>query len=208
MINLRKTVGQVRNAIARRKVVRLPGVDVHTSARVNFSGIAGRPPERLSIGSGSIFEGQIFSERPGTGVSIGENSFVGYSTLICAEGIEIGDDVLISWGCTIVDHHSHALSWDQRRNDVRDWYHGRKNWDAVKISPVRIGDKAWIGFNTIILAGVTVGEGAVVGCGSIVTKDVPPYAIVAGNPARLIRQGEVPSNDGVETAGLDRGSTP
>ena len=57
----------------------------------------------------------------------------------------------------------------------------------VKIAPVRIGDKAWIGFNAIILKGVTVGEGAIVAAGAVVTKDVPPYTIVAGNPARVIR---------------------
>jgi galactoside O-acetyltransferase len=54
--------------------------------------------------------------------------------------------------------------------------------------PVKIEDKVWIGFNSIILKGVTVGEGAIVGAGSVVTKDVPPYTIVAGNPARIIRE--------------------
>ncbi|MGC8751800.1 DapH/DapD/GlmU-related protein, partial [Hydrotalea sp.] len=62
-----------------------------------------------------------------------------------------------------------------------------KNWEKVKSSPIKIADKAWIGFNVIILKGVTIGEGAIVGAGSVVTKDVPPYAVVAGNPAKIIK---------------------
>jgi acetyltransferase-like isoleucine patch superfamily enzyme len=56
------------------------------------------------------------------------------------------------------------------------------------MKPVKINDRVWIGFNSIILKGVTIGEGGIVGAGSVVTKDVPPYTIVAGNPARVIRE--------------------
>ncbi|MBK8021791.1 MAG: hypothetical protein IPK19_10285 [Chloroflexi bacterium] len=56
------------------------------------------------------------------------------------------------------------------------------------MAPIRICDKAWIGFNAVILKGVTIGEGAIVGAGSVVTKDVPAWTVVAGNPARIIRE--------------------
>jgi acetyltransferase-like isoleucine patch superfamily enzyme len=59
--------------------------------------------------------------------------------------------------------------------------------------PVIIGNSVWIGVNSTILKGVTIGEGSVVGAGSVVTKDVPPWTIVAGNPARVIR--EIPENE-------------
>jgi galactoside O-acetyltransferase len=107
--------------------------------------------------------------------------------MVIARKIELGDDVVISWGVTIVDHNSHALTWADRRDDVLDWARGRKDWSNVLIAPVRIRDKVWIGFNAIILKGVTIGEGAIVAAGSVVTKDVPPYCIVAGNPARVVR---------------------
>ncbi|WP_292489709.1 DapH/DapD/GlmU-related protein [Mesorhizobium sp.] len=57
----------------------------------------------------------------------------------------------------------------------------------MKIGKVRISDNAWIGFNSIILKGVTIGEGAIVGAGSVVTKNVEPFTIVAGNPARVLQ---------------------
>jgi acetyltransferase-like isoleucine patch superfamily enzyme len=58
----------------------------------------------------------------------------------------------------------------------------------VKMAPIRIGNKAWIGFNVIILKGITIGEGAVIGAGSVVTKDVEPFTVVAGNPAKIIKK--------------------
>jgi galactoside O-acetyltransferase len=65
---------------------------------------------------------------------------------------------------------------------------GVKRWDFVSVRPVRIGDKVWIGFGASILKGVNVGEGSVVGAKAVVTRDVPPYTVVAGNPARVVRQ--------------------
>ena len=108
---------------------------------------------------------------------------------------------MISWGCTFIDNNSHSLSWSHRKNDVQDWKKDiesgktglNKNWSHVDKKPIIVKDKSWIGFNSIILKGVTIGEGAIVGAGSVVTKDVPDWAIVAGNPAKLIRL--IPENE-------------
>ena len=75
-----------------------------------------------------------------------------------------------------------------RRNDVREWAQGRKDWSNVAHAPVVIANKAWIGFNVTVLKGVTIGEGAVVAACAVVTKDIPPYSLVAGNPAQIIRK--------------------
>jgi acetyltransferase-like isoleucine patch superfamily enzyme len=56
------------------------------------------------------------------------------------------------------------------------------------MAPIHIQDKAWIGYGVSILKGVTIGEGAIIGAASVVTKDIPPYSIAAGNPAQIIRQ--------------------
>jgi acetyltransferase-like isoleucine patch superfamily enzyme len=142
---------------------------------------------RISIGRDCIINTRIAFDRDGAAFECGDRCYIGASHLVSAQQITLGDDVVISWGVTIVDHNSHAIDWAQRANDVLDWGRGEKNWNNVKIAPVRIHDKAWIGFNAIILKGVTVGEGAIVAAGSVVTKDVLPYCVVAGNPARVIR---------------------
>ena len=63
-----------------------------------------------------------------------------------------------------------------------------KDWSVVPTAAVRIEDKVWIGFNVIVLKGVTIGEGAVVGAGSVVVNDVPAWSVAVGNPARVIRE--------------------
>jgi len=85
-----------------------------------------------------------------------------------------------------------------RRNDVREWAAGRKNWDRIGHAPVRIDDRAWIGFNVSVLKGVTIGRGAVIGACSVVTRDIPPYALAVGNPARVIRMLSRPPDESPE----------
>jgi acetyltransferase-like isoleucine patch superfamily enzyme len=131
-------------------------------------------------------EGSLVAERAGASIVIGRNTSIGNSLIASATQIEIGDDVFISWGCTIFDHDSHALGWKHRQQDIGG--HDEKDWTHVAIEPVQIGNKSWIGINAIILKGVQVGEGAVVAAGSVVTKRVPPWTIVAGNPAKAIRE--------------------
>jgi galactoside O-acetyltransferase len=140
----------------------------------------------LSIGADCIIHARIDYDAPGK-VIIGDRCYIGTSHIVCHSLIELGDDVIISWGATIVDHNSHAIDWPDRKNDVLWWARGIKSWDNVRRAPVKICDKVWIGFNAIILKGVTIGEGAVIGAGAVVTKDVAPYTIVGGNPADVIR---------------------
>jgi acetyltransferase-like isoleucine patch superfamily enzyme len=175
------------NAIARYQLGQRAQLDIAPDAKVDYRGLRHRPPARLSIGAGSIFQGMVACDRDGAEVAIGRNTFFGHSSIVTALRVEIGDDVLVSWGCTFVDHDSHSPSWERRSGDVRDTYIGRKDWNGVTVRPVVVRNKAWIGFNVIVLKGVTIGEGAVVAAGSVVTRDVPDYTLVAGNPARIVR---------------------
>ncbi|WP_315854347.1 DapH/DapD/GlmU-related protein [Rubripirellula lacrimiformis] len=105
-----------------------------------------------------------------------------------AKGITIEDDVMVSWNVTVVDHDSHSINYRQRHNDVAQWIHGVKDWTSVPVAEVRLKSKCWIGMNATILKGIVVGEGAVVGAGAVVTRDVPDWTVVAGNPARVIKE--------------------
>jgi acetyltransferase-like isoleucine patch superfamily enzyme len=168
-------------------------MNIHPSAFVNFLNVKSNNQCVLKIGRDSQVHGSLFFERPNAEISIGEETFIGKSSLVSSTGIHIGNHVLISWGVSIVDHNSHSLVYSERAQDVLDWKQGKKDWQNVATKPVHIQNKAWIGFNTIILKGVTIHEGAIVGAGSVVTKDVAPWTIVAGNPAKLIR--EIPENE-------------
>lgn len=151
----------------------------------------------LTIGEDCIVGGDFVFESQNGEIFIGNHCYIGRSTFICRSRIEIGNNVTIAWGGTIYDHNSHSLDYKERRKDITDELEnireGRnfilnKNWDVVKTKEIKICDDAWIGMNCIILKGVTIGEGAIVGAGSVVTKDVPAWTIVAGNPAVIVRQ--------------------
>jgi acetyltransferase-like isoleucine patch superfamily enzyme len=185
---MRRLIVEILQKKAKKDLLRYPHVSIDPTAKVNFRGVRFTPGSTLKIGEGSIVEGNLVSERDGAAITIGRNTSIGGSMLASATRIEVGDDVLISWGCNIVDHNSHAIGWSFRQHDVRDWYHGKKDWTHVTIKPVKIGNKSWIGLNVIILKGVEIGEGSVVAAGSVVTKSVPPWTIAAGNPARVIRE--------------------
>ena len=143
---------------------------------------------QIVVGANSLISARIAFDREGASVHIGQRCYIGASLLVCAENIVLEDDVVISWGVTIVDHNSHAINWDERKNDILNWQVGRKDWTHVIRRPVHIGARAWIGFNVSILKGVTIGHSAIVAAGSVVTRDVPPLTIVAGNPARVVRE--------------------
>ncbi|MDA8106813.1 MAG: acyltransferase [Nitrospiraceae bacterium] len=136
-------------------------------------------------------------ESTGGEIKVGDRTYIGAATkLIARTGITIGNDVWVGWGCCVYDHDSHSLLWANRRKDIfqqiADYkssnnYVLNKDWSAVDTKPIVINDKAWVGFDAVILKGVTIGEGAVVGARSVVTRDVDPWTVVAGNPARVIR---------------------
>lgn len=171
---LAKLKGRTDCTVGQRSTIRFDKVDPQRSCKI-------------TVGDDCIIGARISFDRDRAAFDCGDRCYVGASHFVLAERISLGDDVVISWGTTIVDHNSHAIDWRERARDVLDWQHGRKEWGAVKVAPVRIDDKAWIGFNAIILKGVTIGEGAIVAAGAVVTKDVPPYTIVGGNPAVVIR---------------------
>lgn len=150
----------------------------------------------LTISRNCIIGGRFVFESSSGQISVGEHSYIGNSLFICRSNIEIGHNVTIAWGSTIYDHDSHSLNYIERRKDIDDElvairsgvnFIQNKNWDVVNSKPIKICDDVWIGMNCIVLKGVTIGEGAIVGAGSVVTKDVPAWSVVGGNPAKVIK---------------------
>jgi acetyltransferase-like isoleucine patch superfamily enzyme len=145
---------------------------------------------RIDIGSSCLIQGQVVAERNESRVSIADRVLLGGGSVIdCALSVTLESDVLVSYGCTIADADNHSVFPEYRVNDLLTWMDGRRHdWSHTEMAPIRISRGAWIGARSIILKGVTIGAGAVVGMGSVVTKDVPPRTVVVGNPARVIRE--------------------
>lgn len=115
---------------------------------------------------------------PGEGLQVGDHSNIGpYSYIGCSGFIEIGSRVMMGPRVNLMSEN-HAF--DRTDIPMKD--------QGVKRSFIRIEDDVWIGVNTTILAGVTVGRGAIIAAGAVVTKDVPPYTVVGGVPAKVIKE--------------------
>ncbi len=143
----------------------------------------------IRVGAGSLIQGNLVTERAESCIQIGDNSLIGGGTVMdCALAITVESDVLVSYECMISDCDNHSVKFSLRQRDLADWMNGMQHdWTESAMAPVRICRGAWIGARSIILKGVTIGEGAIIGAGSVVTSDVPPFTIVGGNPARVIR---------------------
>jgi acetyltransferase-like isoleucine patch superfamily enzyme len=146
--------------------------------------------DRIAIGANSVIRGELMTFAHGGEIRIGDWCYVGEGTRIWSAGsIEIGDRVLISHSANVFDSLTHPLDAAARHEQVRHIFsRGHPRDISLDENPVKICDDAWIGAGAMILRGVTVGEGGVVAAGAVVTKDVAPYSIVAGNPAEFIRK--------------------
>jgi acetyltransferase-like isoleucine patch superfamily enzyme len=112
------------------------------------------------------------------GVRVGRKVKISSHSFIC-EGVTIEDEVFVGHGVMFINDKYPRSTTDQGGMQAES------DWNCV---PTLVCQRASIGSNATILCGVTIGEGAIVGAGSVVTKDVPPNTIVAGNPARFLRQ--------------------
>jgi acetyltransferase-like isoleucine patch superfamily enzyme len=139
----------------------------------------------------SCYAGCSFAIGKNGTCKIGDFTLLNGALLMAEERIEIGSHVLISWNVGIADCDFHPLDAAQRLQDtlaLAPYYKDRPERPVLKTAPVIIKDNAWIGMNAVILKGVTIGENSIVAAGAVVTKDVPPNVVVAGNPAVIVKQ--------------------
>ncbi len=136
--------------------------------------------DRVRIGGNATFI-VSYKANPNPTIEIGDNVYVGYATLFsCAERITLGNNILIAAGAQFYDNNNHPIDPEARRQNLPV---GKED-----VAPITIEDDVWIGSHAVILKGVTVGRGSVVALSSVVTKDVPPMSVVAGNPAKVVKQ--------------------
>lgn len=145
--------------------------------------------EKIRIGANTHIKGELLVFAHGGEIEIGDYCFVGENSYIwSAKRISIGNRVLIGHNTNIFDNTTHPIDADARHREFKQIIEvGHPTSLDLQEKEVIIEDDAWIGASVIILRGVRVGKGAIVGAGSVVTKDVPPFTFVAGNPAKVIK---------------------
>jgi acetyltransferase-like isoleucine patch superfamily enzyme len=144
----------------------------------------------VSYGRGaSTYLGTMFDVGPRGRVTLGDYALVHGARIICDDEISIGDYALISWNVVLMDTYRLPFDEGDRRKELElvPTRPLRLACADVPAKPIRIERNVWIGFDACVLPGVTIGEGSIVGARSVVATDVPPFTIVAGNPARIIR---------------------
>jgi acetyltransferase-like isoleucine patch superfamily enzyme len=148
-------------------------------------------PDAVRIGRGaSIYLGVMFDLGRNARVDIGDFTLMNGARIICDSRISIGDHCLISWNVVLMDAYRLPFDATRRRREL-ELVAARQphRAEASELSkPISIGRDVWIGFDSCILPGVTIGDGSVIGARSVVTTDVPPFSVAVGNPARVIRQ--------------------
>jgi acetyltransferase-like isoleucine patch superfamily enzyme len=134
---------------------------------------------RLEVGPHTLFEPHVWITAPSPArVVIGEGCFLNIGVMVASvELVEIGDHCMFANGCFVTDGNHR---FDDAAKPV--------TWQGfTSKGPTKIGDNVWCGANVVITSGVTVGHRSVIGANSVVTRDLPPFSIAAGSPARVLR---------------------
>ncbi len=125
-----------------------------------------------------LYQRTIIVSRYGGKISIGSGCGISGTTIYAMNSIKIGNNVLIGGNCKIIDNDFHPLPASQRIN---------QRVEDIKTRPIEIGEGCFVGANSIILKGVKLGKNCVVGAGSVVSGTFPDNVVIAGNPARIIK---------------------
>ena len=150
--------------------------DAPTKQRTRKTEVALADNAQLTLhGDVILYEGVGVRITEGAKLSIGDHTYINRSASIdCTQEITIGDYCAISDNVQILDSDFHTITYDGKTSS--------------KSYPIHVGNHVWIGRSAIILKGVTIGDGAIIGAGSIVTKSIPSRCLAVGNPARVIKE--------------------
>jgi acetyltransferase-like isoleucine patch superfamily enzyme len=133
----------------------------------------------------------ILKLEAGAELEIGRFCYVGDGVVISAkESVIIGDSTLIAHGVQMFDNNTHPTNAAQRELQFRRMigYKDRNGPMVIESAPIKIGNRCWVGMNSIVMKGVTIGDDTIVASGSVVVAPLPEGVIAAGNPARIVRK--------------------
>lgn len=131
----------------------------------------------IHVGNNVLLERKVrFSLGENARVYVGDNTYLAdFSNVLAIQEVNIGKNCAISWHVLFMDTSSHPFGY---KGEI----------PTTKVAPIKVEDHVWIGCRAVILKGVNIGTGAIVANNAVVTKDVPPYTLVGGNPARVIKE--------------------
>jgi acetyltransferase-like isoleucine patch superfamily enzyme len=180
----------------------------HVESSYQFRLDRSEPPYGVRVLRGASVHGlTAFDLGPRGRLTFGAFSITNGAQFVCDEEITIGTGCMLGWNTVVMDTRRVPLDPDARAALLRrvPSMQPRRLLGEVDTAPVRIGSNVYIGFDVMVMPGVTIGDGAVVGSRSVVWDDVEPYAMVVGNPARVVKRlhhddsAPVPTPDGVLT---------
>jgi acetyltransferase-like isoleucine patch superfamily enzyme len=165
--------------------------EAYLESAFSFSECRTTAPHAIRLARGAhVYSATIFDIGPNGKVSVGRCSMLNGARIQCDQRIEIGSFATISWNVIFMDCYRTPFDPLERRRCIEAMARFPA-WQMLIESPsapIVLRDNVWIGFDVCILPGVTIGEGSIVGARSVVNCDVPEYTVVAGNPARPIRE--------------------
>lgn len=189
---IRIIVNKIRRKLINKKLIKRvtckdTSVTFSTGASVRL--LFGSCPSDINLGSDVRIKGNLISEYGGK-IVIGDHcSLGGNSNIYSVESVIIGSYTAISRYVSISDNNNHPVNPDDRKI-MRITPDGspERSWKYAAHKPIIIGENCWIGEFSRICKGVTIGVGSIVAANAVVTKDVPPNSIVAGNPAKIVKE--------------------
>lgn len=164
------------------------GSDIHLNRHSYISLTEGSSKKNITLHDNVMMYGRLYSQDGGS-ITIGRYSSIRHNSQIwSSNNVSIGKYVIISDHVIITDNNSHPVSPKERKEMILSgWSTKLWKWHNSNSAMVKIEDNVWLGKDSKILKGVTIGENSIVAMGAIVVKDVPKNVIVAGNPAVIVK---------------------
>ena len=176
------------------------GSDVYIDTAYGFAPFFSAEEPGLVLGDASgAYDRTTVVVGPRGRVHVGDYTVLNGTYLVCNDRIRIGNHCLIAWGSVFTDTWGPIAQspLEARRRALRAAAAdpSRRLPPVAAPRPVTLEDNVWVGFDSVVLPGVTLGRGAIIGCKTVITADVPPYAVVVGDPPRIVRYLEPDDTD-------------